>query len=323
MQTKCTSCGASNSSEESNCNYCGSAISIDNNTINDRIEKLNSNGNLFKLAETAFQGEDYDEAIKYYNKCLEIDADFFEAWYKKGASILMTSTLGELKAKQAIAAFNQSIQNSPNEELFKKRIKKDLVQLLSVYYSQSYDHFVKFKDLPNSGAEFSAQLSKSNDIMDYLIHQIGLEIGDVKILYKTLTSLGLADIMMAYLFKKGGADKVNNDLSLASEKIGQLIDQLKDQWKKLEPETLPQIKKSKGCFIATAVMGDYNHPVVKDLRLFRDNWLLQRAWGVKFTQWYYTHGPKAARVIEKSFLLKRLTYFFIVKPLQMITKKLR
>ncbi|HAQ71564.1 MAG TPA: hypothetical protein DCR48_11375 [Flavobacteriales bacterium] len=78
-----------------------------------------------------------------------------------------------------------------------------------------------------------------------------------------------------------------------------------------------------GCFIATAAMGDYNHPVVMDLRLFRDNWLLKRDWGVKFTNWYYTHGPKAANIIEKSTLLRKLTFFAIVKPLQILTKRFK
>lgn len=81
--------------------------------------------------------------------------------------------------------------------------------------------------------------------------------------------------------------------------------------------------KSGGCFIATAAMGDYDHPVVMDLRMFRDNWLLKRDWGVRFTSWYYTHGPKAAKVIDKSTLLKKITFVAIVKPLQIITKKLR
>ena len=81
--------------------------------------------------------------------------------------------------------------------------------------------------------------------------------------------------------------------------------------------------KTGGCFIATAAMGDYDHPVVMDLRQFRDNWLLKREWGVKFTSWYYTHGPKAANVIEKSLALKKITFYLIVKPLQVITKKLR
>ena len=225
MQIKCTSCGATQKiSEGLNCSYCGSAIIEGNNIINEKIEKLNSNGNLFKLAETAYEGEDYDEAIKYYNKCLEIDSNFFEAWYKKGASILMTSTLGEFKAKQAISSFEQAIENAPNQEMFRKRVRKDLVRLLCAYYLQSYNHFLKYKDLPNSGLDFSIHLSKSNDTLDYLMNRIGLEIQDVKNLQQTLVSMGLADIMMSFLFKKGGADKVNNDLGLASEKLGLLID---------------------------------------------------------------------------------------------------
>lgn len=78
-----------------------------------------------------------------------------------------------------------------------------------------------------------------------------------------------------------------------------------------------------GCFIATAAMGDYNHPVVLDLRLFRDNWLLKRDWGMKFTKWYYTHGPKAANIIKKSTILRKLTFFTIVKPLQILTKRFK
>jgi hypothetical protein len=85
----------------------------------------------------------------------------------------------------------------------------------------------------------------------------------------------------------------------------------------------PGSEKKGACFIATAAMGDYNHPVVMDLRLFRDNWLLKRDWGVKFTNWYYTYGPKAANIIEKSILLKKLTFFAIVKPLQILTKRFK
>ena len=80
-------------------------------------------------------------------------------------------------------------------------------------------------------------------------------------------------------------------------------------------------KMSPNCFIATATMGSYEHPVVVDLRFFRDNWLVKRSWGISFIKWYYTHGPKAARIIEKSNFLKRATYILLVKPLHFITKK--
>jgi hypothetical protein len=84
-----------------------------------------------------------------------------------------------------------------------------------------------------------------------------------------------------------------------------------------------KVKAAGSCFIATAAMGDYNHPVVMDLRMFRDNWLLKRNWGVQFTNWYYTHGPKAANFIGKSTLMKKITFYFIVKPLQVLTKNLK
>lgn len=88
-------------------------------------------------------------------------------------------------------------------------------------------------------------------------------------------------------------------------------------------ESLSKSLKPKGCFIATAAMGNYDHPIVVDLRIFRDEWLLKRNWGVQFTNWYYKHGPKAASVIGRSLMLRKLTFILIVKPLQIITKKLK
>ena len=84
-----------------------------------------------------------------------------------------------------------------------------------------------------------------------------------------------------------------------------------------------KINKGNGnCFIATATLGSYDHPVVVDLRIFRDEWLLKRKWGIKFTNWYYTYGPNAARLIEKSILLKKVTFYLLIIPLRFITKKI-
>lgn len=92
---------------------------------------------------------------------------------------------------------------------------------------------------------------------------------------------------------------------------------------KIVENSLTDTGKKKACFIATAAMGDYNHPVVVDLRKFRDECLLKRSWGISFTNWYYKHGPKAASIIEKSTILKRITFYVIIKPLQIITKNLK
>jgi hypothetical protein len=81
----------------------------------------------------------------------------------------------------------------------------------------------------------------------------------------------------------------------------------------------PSYSKS-GCFIATATMSSYDHPKVMELRYFRDNWLLQKSWGEGFVKWYYHYGAIAAKVIEKSFVLKKICYMFIVKPLVYLSR---
>ncbi|MCM8818227.1 MAG: choice-of-anchor D domain-containing protein, partial [Candidatus Omnitrophica bacterium] len=63
-------------------------------------------------------------------------------------------------------------------------------------------------------------------------------------------------------------------------------------------------KTGGGCFIATACFGNYNHPIVKILRQFRDKYLLTNKIGISFVKWYYSHSPDYAKVIEKNPFLK-------------------
>ncbi len=77
-----------------------------------------------------------------------------------------------------------------------------------------------------------------------------------------------------------------------------------------------------GCFIATATMGDYDHPVVLELRRFRDEFLKNQKWGRSFIRSYYNYSPFVANIIKKSVLLKKMSYIFMVKPLTALSKKL-
>jgi hypothetical protein len=74
------------------------------------------------------------------------------------------------------------------------------------------------------------------------------------------------------------------------------------------------------CFIATAALGSYDHSQVIELRHFRDQWILTKNWGAGFVKWYYHYGAIAAKVIEKSFTLRKLSYLFIVKPLVFLSR---
>ena len=78
-----------------------------------------------------------------------------------------------------------------------------------------------------------------------------------------------------------------------------------------------------GCFIATSVYGDYDHPIVFDLRQFRDNWLAKKNYGRKFIQWYYQKGPMLASWIDKTKTRKLFALAIIVKPLHFFVKLFR
>jgi hypothetical protein len=79
-------------------------------------------------------------------------------------------------------------------------------------------------------------------------------------------------------------------------------------------------KSSTNCFIATAAMGSYDHPLVMELRRFRDGWILKKSWGNKFVKAYYRYGSIVAKKIEKSILLRKLSYLLVVKPVLFISR---
>lgn len=58
-----------------------------------------------------------------------------------------------------------------------------------------------------------------------------------------------------------------------------------------------QLNQPSGCYIATMVYGDYDHPKVMVLRDFRDNYLAKRHWGKLFIKIYYKYSPKLVKML--------------------------
>ncbi len=84
-------------------------------------------------------------------------------------------------------------------------------------------------------------------------------------------------------------------------------------------QTLRQKVQDNRCFIATATMGDHNHPLVVDLRIFRDDFLDRTRWGKSFINFYYTFGRYPAEIIKKSYFLRQLSFYLIIKPIHFLT----
>ena len=81
--------------------------------------------------------------------------------------------------------------------------------------------------------------------------------------------------------------------------------------------TLPEIKKDgcSPCFIATAVMGDQDHPYVNILRSYRDTVLNKSLPGKLFVTTYYLISPPFARLISKNDGVRRVLLNILIRPL--------
>ncbi|KOR31085.1 hypothetical protein TI04_02625 [Achromatium sp. WMS2] len=78
-----------------------------------------------------------------------------------------------------------------------------------------------------------------------------------------------------------------------------------------------------GCFIATAAMGDYEHPNVIELRRFRDDYLNKHWYGQQFIATYYRLSPPLARIIARYAILRKISRWMIVQPAVLLAKRLR
>ena len=77
-----------------------------------------------------------------------------------------------------------------------------------------------------------------------------------------------------------------------------------------------QPQSSSGCYIATMVYKDYNHPKVMVLRNFRDDFLSKYFVGREFIKFYYKYSPSIVELLKD----KRSINNIIKKSLNMIIK---
>jgi len=65
-------------------------------------------------------------------------------------------------------------------------------------------------------------------------------------------------------------------------------------------------KSSDGCYIATMVYGDYEHPQVLVLRSFRDDFLSHSLLGRSFIHFYYKYSPGWVKTLENNRLINQV-----------------
>lgn len=320
------------------CMYCDSSIVV-SEAIDQKKKNISEDADkLLSLINSTIESSDLEQASKNINQLLELDPDNSHAWVLKGKvaflkvakemkkppsdprglddsvlSIDLHATLNE--------GFNKAIALAGDDPVVREIIGLELHNSIKIC-SRAIIHAETKKFFYGIKMYESSANTRKRHWLKLLKQSIEIEMKASE--YHE--SFDLADNVRYILaMGKGIWMAGTNDFRLSSD-LDSWNNNLQAKYTKEYEERAAKNKsksKGSGCFIATAAMGDYNHPVVVDLRNFRDQWLLQRNWGAKFTNWYYTNGSKAASLIEKSFILRKLTFIFVVKPLQIITKKLK
>jgi hypothetical protein len=279
--------------------------------------------NLLGLARTALIGGNNAEALSYFNRVLEVDSKHSEAWIGKGKASAWQSTLANIRINEALIAFNHAIATA-DEAAKAERIEEaveDINKVVVALYGLARDHMIEFVSLDNSWPDYLKQVAQLID---------GLEAAknwspENRITLENIVHL-CKDNIEGYSFR----DQYNSNISAAhsvapeyEQFLRTRMDEAVSGLQALDSSySAPTIEKQKAdaCFVVTATMGDFDHPHVTLLRRFRDRWILERRWGEGFVAFYYRHGPKLARVIEKSNFLRGAAYWTIVLPATLVAR---
>jgi len=196
-----------------------------------------------------------------------------------------------------------------------------------------------FKRLNNVRSDAAAELVKIGaPAVEALVEQ--LESQELLVRVYSASILGaIGDVRAVDALIKALNDKDKNVRSSAAEALGKIgdtraVDPLKSLLEDGEFEvrkaaadaigkitgTRPKVKGA--CFIATATMGSYDHPTVLLFRIFRDEFLYKRIWGKHFINQYYRYSPPVAQLIENNLLMKKICYWIILKPCEVIIRTL-
>lgn len=331
---KCPSCAGDlqlpDDKDKVKCMYCGSDI-----IVRDAIQAFAGVNiqNILELAKVAQDCGNDVNAYNYYVQALEYDSNIIEAW------------LG--RAECALASHEKSL-DIPGEKIDIDKIMKLTCDEAFICYQQAYSIGLKDDTLLNDAAKNLTILAKNvysdgawNDEMLKKMCQIFDLSWQMKPLLITAyymidecdrsSSIGYSSDweeknrkfkekccqISADWEKRAKTIDPNWNKKAFGESIGEEFDDMEDV---NIPANVNNEKAKSSCFVATATMRDYNHPVVLQLRLFRDEFLKKTYLGRLFIKYYNSFGPYLSKVISKSRFLRILCCYLLVKPLASLTK---
>lgn len=295
----------------------------------------------YELLEMAYNSRNYDEAYRYATTIIENEPEFKagQVWAYKGYTAGLLSTPANprileminylekakelgidvnwigISASLAIIQFVKKIRDifNSNQDNYASENRTSNVAIPRKSVSESFgaglgtgiangmaDSSNRKEAAKNNGVFFRTKFEAI--VMDGLNY--AWSVSPSKDVAKNI-EVSFSNIILAT-----GLDKKSKDLFLNSS-ANQLIDEVKQK----HPEfKLPEIPGDGCCFIASAVIGDHNHPDVIALKQFRDIVLKNSNIGIAFIVFYYHVSPPLSRFVRNKNQLRILLYHYLIKP---------
>lgn len=312
------------------CMYCGNDVLINNpNQINVNLELKIDISKPMKLGKAAEEGENYKEGYKYYTQVLEQDEQNVEAWFGKARCAVWIGTVSRQTIDEAISYVKNGMAiKDPHSNSLSKTIWNiaNATASFMTLVSEDLDEEIERKsprlrspDPVFALAATAGQARVAKQINQKFIHTYFPIIyrsvlfcwassptkGVGEAIYRTITNIRLS--------KNLDQDTMDHVDSNLKDLVGKIQGKYPD---------LPLPDKKKSCFIATAAMGDIDHPYVVTLRQFRDQYLSKSTFGRTFIDIYYRYSPPLAKIIADHSSLRKITREVVIKPFYRITLKI-
>lgn len=287
--------------------------------------------NLRTLAETAYESKNFEQAYSYYSRLLEIDPSDATAWVGKGLSAGWISAPGNVRLDELMVSLRQALQNGLSDQE-RERVADESISAAESYirkaevaFNDGVREFDK-KEIADGVLLSIHNLGRLSYQMDHGNRQTSGRIKALEVMkyaceispsaerYKK--SIYELDKLLQHSQQNVNYIEGHKDAGDRHSRLMQERQQMMQRAKDLDPNFAVQpTSNGGGCFIATATLGDYNHPYVIELRRFRDEELLPSAMGRIFVRAYYKLSPPVAEVIEKHPRLRSLSLHLLIRPI--------
>lgn len=283
---------------------------------------------LIELAKISFDGENYEDAYLKYSQLVEQDFDNPEAWIGKGLSSAYLANPDGNKFKESEVCLKKAIEigvSDTQTEFIAVHIVKSAESFVTKVHSKTASFLVDKEKKPMATGELvivrniETQVNKLAAFnQQWPNYELAILFAKSSLLYNDLLDHE-TDIL-----KMIDSIFYVNELKLREGYLWNYRQGIINDIKSKNPQFVANEPAAKdGCFIATAVYGNYNAPEVLELRAFRDIFLRRYYIGKKFIKVYYQYSPYLAERIKNNGLMKNITYLLIIAPVMTIWRVIK